>query len=84
MLNDREIRHSVILLPAEYALLDGRISNSPDVATRLRALETWAQNAPAGSIDPLNPAYGNDDARALAGAMELITQDWAHAAEAGQ
>ena len=28
VLNDREIRHSLILLPAEYALLDGRIRNT--------------------------------------------------------
>ena len=58
--------------------------DSPYIATRLRALETWAQNQQAGSIDPLNPAYGKDDAGALAEAMELITQDRARAAEAGQ
>src|SRR6185295_3110030 len=27
--------------------------SSPDAGTRIRALETWAQSAPAGSIDPL-------------------------------
>lgn len=58
--------------------------NSPDVDTRLRALETWAKTTPTGSIDPLSLANGNDDARTLARALELIEQDLARTAEAGQ
>ena len=59
--------------------------NSPDAGTRLQALETWVMFAPAGSIDPLIQAYAsNDDDRVRARAMELIEQDWAHAAGAGQ
>ena len=50
---------------------------SPDVDIRVRALETWVLIAPAGSIDPLILAYGNDDERVRARAMELIEQDWA-------
>jgi hypothetical protein len=58
---------------------------SANVDTRLQALETWVMFAPAGSIDPLILAYGNNnDDRVRARAMELIEQDWAHAAEAGQ
>ena len=56
--------------------------NSPDVGTRLRALETWVQSAPPGSIDPLILAYEDKDERVRARAMELIEQDWARAAEA--
>ena len=56
--------------------------NSPDVDTRLRALETWVLIAPVGSIDPLILAYGNnDDERIRTRAMELIEQDWARAAD---
>ena len=59
--------------------------NSPDAGTRLQALETWVMFAPAGSIDPLILAYeNNDDDRVRARAMDLIEQDWARAAEAGQ
>lgn len=58
--------------------------NSPDVDTRLQALETWVLFAPAGSIDPLILAFGNDDDRVRARAMELIEQDWTRAGEAGQ
>ena len=58
--------------------------NSPDVDTRLWALETWAKTTPTGSIDPLNLANGNDDARTLARALELIEQDLARTAEAGK
>ena len=58
--------------------------HSPDVDTRLRALETWAKTTPTGSIDPLNLATGNDDARTLARALELIEQDLARTAEAGK
>ena len=55
---------------------------SPDVETRLRALNAWVLTAPVGSIDPLILAYGtNDDERVQARAMELIEQDWARAAD---
>ena len=57
---------------------------SPDVGTRIRALETWAQSAPAGSIDPLILAYEDKDERVRARAMELIEQDWARAADSAQ
>ena len=58
---------------------------SPDVETRLRALNAWVLTAPAGSIDPLILAYGtDDDERVQARAMELIEQDWARAADSGQ
>jgi hypothetical protein len=40
--------------------------------------------APTGSIDPLIMAYENNDDQVRARAMELIEQDWARAAEAGQ
>jgi hypothetical protein len=56
---------------------------SPDVDTRLRALETWVLTAPVGSIDPLILAFGNDEERVRARAMELIKQDWARP-EAGE
>ena len=56
--------------------------NSPDVGTRLRALETWVKSAPPGAIDPLILAYEDKDERVRARAMELIEQDWARAAEA--
>jgi hypothetical protein len=55
--------------------------NSPDVGTRLRALETWAQTAPPGSVDPLILAYEDKDERVRTRAMELIEQDWARAAD---
>ena len=59
--------------------------NSPDVDTRLRALETWVLTAPVGSIDPLILAFGNnDDERVRTRAMELIQQDWARAADRAQ
>jgi hypothetical protein len=48
---------------------------SPDVDTRIRALDTWVLTAPVGSIDPLLLAFGNDDERVRARAMELIKQD---------
>ena len=56
--------------------------DSPDVGARLRALETWAQSAPPGAIDPLILAYEDKDERVRARAMELIEQDWARAADA--
>ena len=50
---------------------------SPDIGTRLRALETWVKSAPPGSVDPLITAYyENKDERVRARAMELIEQDW--------
>ena len=58
--------------------------DSPDVATRLRALDTWAQSAPPGSVDPLILAYEDKDERVRARAMELIEQDWARTADAEQ
>ena len=58
---------------------------SPNVDTRLRALDTWVLTAPVGSIDPLLLAFeNNDDARVRVRAMELIEQDWARAADRGQ
>jgi hypothetical protein len=55
---------------------------SPDVGTRIRALETWVKSAPPGAIDPLILAYEDKDERVRTRAMELIEQDWARAAEA--
>ena len=57
---------------------------SPDVGTRLRALETWAQSAPPGAVDPLILALENADERVRARAMELIEQNWGRAADAEQ
>ena len=57
---------------------------SPDIDTRLRALETWVLTAPVGSIDPLLLAFENDEERVRARAMELIEQDWARAVEGGE
>ena len=48
---------------------------SPDVDTRLRALDTWVLTAPGGSINPLILAFENDEERVRARAMELIVQD---------
>ena len=56
--------------------------DSPDAGARIRALETWVQSAPPGSIDPLILAYEDKDERVRARAMELIEQDWARAADA--
>jgi hypothetical protein len=58
--------------------------DSPDVGTRLRALETWAQSAPTGAVDPLILAFEDKDERVRARAMELIEQDWARTADAEQ
>ena len=58
--------------------------DSPDAGVRIRALETWAQSAPPGSIDPLILAYEDKDERVRARAMELIEQDWARTADAEQ
>src|SRR5262245_45175179 len=57
---------------------------SPDVGTRIRAMETWVQSAPPGSIDPLILAYEDKDERVRTRAMELIEQDWARAADSLQ
>ena len=58
--------------------------DSPDVGTRLRALDTWVQSAPPGAADPLILALENKDERVRTRAMELIEQDWARAADAAQ
>jgi hypothetical protein len=58
--------------------------DSPDAGIRIRALETWAQSAPPGSIDPLVLAYEDKDERVRARAMELIEQDWARTADTDQ
>jgi hypothetical protein len=56
--------------------------NSPNVRVRLRALETWAQSAPLGAIDPLILAFEDKDERVRARAQQLIEQDWERKAEA--
>jgi hypothetical protein len=56
--------------------------NSPNVRVRLRALETWAQSAPPGAVDPLILAFEDKDERVRARAQQLIEQDWARKAEA--
>ena len=58
--------------------------DSPDVGTRIRALETWVQSAPPGAVDPLILAYEDKDERVRARAMELIEQNWAREADAGK
>jgi hypothetical protein len=58
--------------------------DSPDVGTRLRALDTWVQSAPPGADDPLILALENKDERVRARAMELIEQNWARAADSEQ
>jgi hypothetical protein len=55
--------------------------DSPDVSVRLRALETWAQSAPVGAVDPLFLALEDTDERVQARANELIEQDWARESE---
>ena len=56
--------------------------DSPDAGIRIRALETWVQSAPPGSIDPLILAYEDKDERVRVRAMELTEQDWARAGNA--
>ena len=56
--------------------------NSPKVRVRLQALETWAQSAPPGAVDPLILAFEDKDQRVRARAQQLIEQDWARKAEA--
>ncbi len=58
--------------------------NSPKVRVRLQALETWAQSAPPGAIDPLILAFEDTDERVRARAQQLIEQDWARKAEAAK
>ena len=58
--------------------------DSPDVNIRLRALETWAQSAPPGSVDPLILASEDKDERVRSRAMELIEQDQAREVRAEQ
>ncbi len=50
--------------------------NSPNVRVRLKALETWAQSAPLGAVDPLILAFEDKDERVRARAQQLIEQDW--------
>ncbi len=71
---------SALVVPAWMA----KELDSPDVGTRLRALETWAQSAPPGAVDPLILAFEDKDERVRARAMELIEQDWARTADAEQ
>ena len=54
--------------------------NSPNVRVRLRALETWAQSAPPGAIDPLILAFEDKDERVRVRAQQLIEQEWARQA----
>jgi HEAT repeat protein len=58
--------------------------DSPDVSVRLRALETWAQSAPLGAVDPLILALEDKDERVQARATELIEQDMARESETEQ
>ncbi len=58
--------------------------DSPDVATRLHALDMWAQSAPPGAVDPLILASEDKDEQVRARAMELIEQDSARSADAKQ
>lgn len=57
---------------------------SPDVATRLHALDVWAQSSPPGEVDPLIVASEDKDERVRARATELIEQDSARSADAEQ
>jgi hypothetical protein len=58
--------------------------NSPKVRVRLQALETWAQSAAPGAIDPLILAFEDKDARVRARAQQLLEQEWARTAKAGK
>jgi hypothetical protein len=58
--------------------------SSPKVRVRLQALETWAQSAPPGAVDPLILAFEDKDQRVRARAQQLIEQDWARKAEASK
>lgn len=57
---------------------------SSDVATRLHALDVWAQSSSPGEVDPLILAYEDKDERVRARAMELIEQDLERTADAEQ
>ena len=54
--------------------------NSPNARVRLKALETWAQSAPPGAVDPLILAFEDKDERVRARAQQLIEQEWARQA----
>ena len=54
--------------------------NSPKVRVRLQALETWAQSAPPGAVDPLILAFEDKDERVRARVQQLIEQGWARKA----
>ena len=54
--------------------------NSPNARVRLKALETWAQSAPPGAVDPLILAFEDKDPRVRARAQQLLEQDWARQA----
>jgi len=58
--------------------------NSPRVRVRLQALETWAQSAPPGAVDPFILAFEDQDERVRARAQQLLEQDWARKAGAGR
>lgn len=58
--------------------------NAPKVRVRLQALETWAQSAPPGAVDPFILAFEDKDERVRARAQQLLEQDWARRAEAGR
>jgi hypothetical protein len=58
--------------------------NSSKVRVRLQALETWAQSAPPGAVDPFILAFEDKDERVRARAQQLLEQDWARKAEAEQ
>ena len=60
------------------------LASTNNVDTRLRALETLVLNAPVGSIGPLILAFGDDEEPVRKRAMELMEQDAARAAEAGE
>src|ERR1043166_7306194 len=55
--------------------------NSPKVRVRLQVLETWAQSAPPGAVDPFILAFEDKDERVRARAQQLLEQDWARGAE---
>jgi len=54
--------------------------NSPKVRVRLQALETWAQSAQPGAVDPLILAFEDKDERVRARAQQLLEQEWARQA----
>jgi hypothetical protein len=77
-----ELRHPVegLIVPEWMA----QKLNSSKVRVRLQALETWAQSAPPGAVDPLILAFEDKDERVRARAQQLLEQDWARKAEAGK